>query len=118
MKQIITKKQIFDILLKENKRLENKGYKRVIGLFELKRLDGNIGVVNGEYHEEGQIIYSGSIIYPLDNIEPDSIWRTIKVDKTKYYGALVVSKKEGILKMMFGFFQRSLKQGKIQDFVK
>jgi len=112
-------KEILKILKKENKTKNIKKHDRIMVLFEIKKVKSNLGIINGKYYREDELIYQGSIVLPLEkNPNQKTIWDQLNIDETKDFGFLLDSKKDSFGKIFNDFIKRSFKEGKVQDFLK
>ena len=109
------KKDILRAVEHEGK-VKGKHDKTII-IVELKKLSSTLGMIKGEMYKNKKIELAGSLFFPLEKSDEPSVWDTIKVKQSKFYGLRVDSRKQSIYEVLRGFFSRTFKEGKLQDFV-
>lgn len=110
-----TKQDILRAVEREGK-VKGKHDKTVV-IVELKKLSSKLGMIKGEMYKNKKIDLAGSLFFPLEKSNEPSVWDDIKVKESKFYGLRVDSRKQSIYEILKGFFGRTFKEGKIQDFV-
>ena len=94
---------------------ESSDYKDAMAVFELELLEESTGIIRGEFIEEGVKQASGSLVIPLNEDRPE-MWQGMEKGEKKSYGFLLNSKKATWSEKLGEFFDRSITEGKIQDF--
>lgn len=111
--QINSKEELMGALKQEF--TETEGYNQYILVFESRRLSIQYGIFKGEYYEKGDLKYRGGLILPISTNDKTS--QSLKVGESKFFGLAFDSKGENIGEVISGLFRRSIKEGKLQDFV-
>jgi hypothetical protein len=114
-KQSPTKQDLLNAIAREGK-VKGKHDKTVI-IVELKKVSSILGMIKGEMYKNKKIDLAGSLFFPLEKSEKPSVWDTIKVKQSKFYGLRVDARKPSIYEVLKDFMGRTFKEGKLQDFV-
>lgn len=113
-----SKDEIIAILKEENPIIE-KGYSQVMLIFELKKINGGIGIIKGEMYTNDLLEYRGSLLIPLNNMDTNqqSHWNSIETGQSMCYGFTLDSREMCFTEKIADFVSRSFTEGKIQEFI-
>lgn len=103
-----------EMMLKEKK--ESDEYKDSIIVLELELVQEDAGMIRGELIIEEEVDTAGSLLIPLSDPKPEN-WEGMEVGDRKAYGLCIDSKKATMREKMSNFFNRSIEEGRMQDFV-
>ncbi len=113
-----SKDDILELLIGENPQIKGKEkYSQLIVVFETKKVDLNLGIIKGEYYQDGKLEYRGSLLLPLDSSNQDSIWAKIKGGESLFYGFTLDSREMKVTEKIKDFLSRSFEGSTIQDFI-
>lgn len=96
---------------------ESGDFKDALLVVELELLQDTTGIIRGEFIEEGEKEATGSVVVPLKGDEKPDAWKNMEIEEQKAYGFLLNSRKETWSEKFANFFQRSVDDGQLQDFV-
>lgn len=103
-----------EMMLEEKK--ESNEYKDSIIVLELELVKEDAGMIRGELIIEEEVDTAGSLLVPLGNPKPEN-WQGMEAGEKKAYGLLIDSKKATMREKISEFFNRSIEEGRMQDFV-
>jgi len=109
----LTKEDVLRILKEENPQID-KNYTQYMLIIEYKRLNENTGIIKGELYKNDVIELRGSILIPNPIGDP---WENLKPGESQFRGFTLDTKEESFGELIAGFFKRTLKEGKLQDFI-
>lgn len=103
-----------EMMLEEKKGVDE--YQDTIVVLEMEMVQEDAGIIRGELVIEEEIDTAGSLLIPLSEPKPEN-WQGMEVGDRKAYGLLVDSKKATLREKISDFFNRSLEEGRMQDFI-
>lgn len=106
--------QAKEMMLEEKE--DSDEYKDTIVVLEQELVQEDAGMIRGELIIEEEVDTAGSLLIPLSEPKPDA-WEEMEVDERKAYGLRIDSKKATMREKMTEFFNRSIEEGRVQDFV-
>jgi len=115
-----SKGEVLRILKDENCPKSSKHkYHQIEIILEIKKASKEYGVFKGEYYESGKMEYKGSLLVPLDeNISnKNDYFSKLRVGQSHFYGLALASREAKVPEKVLGFFRKSFKDAKIQDFI-
>jgi len=117
---VLSKEAIIQILRDENPPVDGDLYfNQLFLIVEFKKVSEIIGIIKGELYNNDKLDFRGSLIIPLsqndDNQQKN--WNTIEIGKSVFYGLSFDSRELCITEKIKEFFNRSISEGKIQDFI-
>ncbi|MGB8218219.1 MAG: hypothetical protein WCE94_13055 [Candidatus Methanoperedens sp.] len=113
-----SKDDILELLIDENPQIKGKEkYSQLIVVFETKKVNFNLGLIKGEYYQDGKLEYRGSLLLPIDPSSPGSIWVKIKDGESLFYGFTLDAREMKAAEKIMDFLTRSFEGSTIQDFI-
>ncbi len=77
----------------------------------------NLGLIKGEYYQDGKLEYRGSLLLPLSSSDKNTIWTKIKEGESAFYGFTLDSREMKITEKINDFISRSFEESTIPDFI-
>jgi hypothetical protein len=77
----------------------------------------NLGIIKGEYYQDGKLEYRGSLLLPIDSSSQGSIWAKIKDGESLFYGFTLDAREMKAAEKIMDFLSRSFEGSTIQDFI-
>lgn len=108
------KDQVLNTL--EDEREKTDDYQDTVAVLELELLNEDTGIIRGELHVNGEKETTGSVLLPLQEPKPEN-WQDLEAGDKKAYGVVFNSQKETLREKLSNFFERSIDEGKMQEFV-
>ena len=102
------------MMLSEKK--DSSDYQDSIVVVEMELVQEDAGIFRGELVIEEEVDTAGSLLVPLSDPKPEN-WQGMEVGDKKAYGLLIDSKKATMREKISEFFNRSIEEGRMQDFV-
>jgi hypothetical protein len=116
--QTYSKEDILSLLKKENPLIQGKEkYSQLILVFETKKISFNLGLLKGEYYQDGKLEYRGSLLLPLNSSDQNTVWTKIKEGESAFYGITLDSREMKITEKIMDFIGRSFEESTISDFI-
>ena len=116
--QTYSKEEILELLKEENPLIqEDENYSQLIVVLETKKLRINLGMIKGEYYQDGKLENRGSLLLPIDSSKKNTIWVNLKEGESAFYGFTLDSREMKIPEKIKDFFSRSFNGAIIQDFI-
>jgi len=115
-----SKEEIIKILKEENPPIKGvEKYTQIMGVFEFRKVQKDLGIIKGEYYESDKPEYRGSLLVPLSKRPSDqpSIWDDLNEGKNKFYGFTLDSREMKVHEKFSAFLKRSFEDATIQDFI-
>ncbi len=116
--QTHSKEVILELLKEENPLFQvDDDYSQLIVVLETKKLRINLGIIKGEYYQDGKLENRGSLLLPIDSSNKNTIWVNLKEGESAFYGFTLDSREMKIPEKIKDFFSRSFDRAIIQDFI-
>lgn len=116
--QTYSKEDILSLLKEENPLIEgDEKYSQLILVFETKKISSNLGLLKGEYYQDGKLEYRGSLLMPLNSSDQKTVWTKIKEKESAFYGITLDSRAMKITEKIKDFIGRSFEESTITDFI-
>ncbi len=116
--QTYSKEEILELLKEENPLIQgDENYSQLIVVLETKKLRINLGIIKGEYYQDGKLENRGSLLLPIDSSNSNTIWVNLKEGEIAFYGFTLDSREMKIPEKIKDFFSRSFDGAIIQDFI-
>lgn len=116
--QSYSKKDILSLLKEENPLIKGKEkYSQLILVFETKKINYNLGILKGEYYQDGKLEFRGSLLLPLNSSDQNSVWTKLKDGESTFYGITLDSREMKITEKIMDFVSRSFEESTISDFI-
>lgn len=97
-------------------RRDSEDYQDSVVVIEMELIQDDAGMIRGELVIEEEVDTAGSLLVPLSDPKPE-VWQGMEVGDKIAYGLLIDSKKATLREKMSEFVNRSLEDGRMQDFV-
>lgn len=116
--QTCSKEEILELLREENPLIQgDENYSQLIIVLETKKLRMNLGIIKGEYYQDGKLENRGSVLLPIDSSNKNTIWVNLKAGESAFYGFTLDSREMKIPEKIMDFLSRSFDGAMIQDFI-
>ncbi len=116
--QTHSKEDILSLLKEENPLIKGKEkYSQLILVFETKKISFNLGILKGEYYQDGKLEFRGSLLLPLNSSDQNSVWIKMKEGESAFYGITLDSREMKITEKIMDFISRSFEESTIPDFI-
>ena len=116
--QTYSKEEILKHLREENPLIQGKeNYSQLIIVVETKKLRLNLGIIKGEFYQDGKLEYRGSLLLPIDSSIKNTVWANLKAGESAFYGFTLDLREMKIPEKIKDFFSRSFDGAVIQDFI-
>ena len=115
-----SKEEIIQILREENPPVDGEDrFNQLFLIIEFKKINARIGIIKGELYNNDQLDYRGSLLIPLsqDNVNQKNQWDSIEIGKSVYYGLSFDARELCLTEKIGEFFNRSIEEGRIEDFI-
>jgi len=114
----MTKGEVLQVLKRENPPINAKEkYSQLFVVVELKRISRSLGMIQGEYHQDGKLEYRGSLMVPINDLGQPSCWTKLEENQSISYGLSLDSREQKVHEKILGFFKNSFDNAQIQDFI-
>jgi len=116
----LSKEEIIQILKDENPPIDGKDrFNQLFLIVEFKKINAQIGIIKGELYNNDKLDYRGSFLFPLtpDDTKQKNLWDSIEIADSIYYGISFDARDLRLTEKVAEFFNRSIEEGKIQDFI-
>lgn len=115
-----SKEEVLDLIRKENPPIsEDKKYKKVILLLEIKKANPKYLLIRGEYYEKDKIESAGSMVVPITqaNQRATESTNSLQEGQSIFFGFSLDSKILGFTHVLKMFVKRSFENSSILDFL-
>ena len=115
-----SKEEIIKILRDENPPIEGEDrFNQLFLIIEFKKINAHIGIIKGEFYDNDHLDYRGSLLVPLSqgNSNQKNQWDSIEIGRSVYYGIAFDARELCFTEKIREFFNRSIEEGRIQDFI-
>ncbi len=115
-----SKEEVLDLIRKENPPIsEDKKYKKIILLLEIKKASPKYLLIRGEYYEKDKIESAGSMVVPITqaNQRATETTSSLQDGQSIFFGFSLDSKVLGFTHVLKMFVKRSFETSSILDFL-
>jgi len=116
---MLDKKKVLELLENERERAEGEKLEEHNVVVEFKKIEGGYGVIKGFVYrrekDSWKLVFRGALLLPINPEE--GIWKDLKEGESKYWGIVFDTESKTLGELIKDFIARSLKEGKLQDFV-
>ena len=107
-----SKKEIIKTLLKEEQKADK--FEKIILIIEHQKINSQLGMINGEFFQNGKIVLKGSMTCMLRKAEEDSFdWNILKVGESYFDGFSLDYKRGTIGSLIKEGIKKGIREGKI-----
>lgn len=117
---VLDKDTVLKLLESERERAEGEKLEEYNVVIESKKLKGDYGAIKGliykRKNDSWSLLFRGAVVM---SIEPEApAWKGLAEEESKYIGISFDLESKTLSETIKDFFVRSMKEGKIQDFLR